>query len=334
MLNTGRRLSSLSLSGGHIVTDHGEVQFKLPSYSPNAVSAPQQPFPWDDSVDDINTPDIDPSFFDNDPFKKYNSQNSLQMDVITDSFMMSTADPSLSGDDTTQQLSQPSLEDNFDLSSLINATTPDESITVSPNDVLENQYIPATTAPVLHYLQPRPIESIASIASTINYEDLTSTVDSLTQFATPSTVSYLSPSPSPALSYTSNTSHSTLVSAIDAFNSDTNATNDGLIETIDMKPEPELLQPTVINDHLYTRPSKSSAKRRKSSERGSQKDKNSGPSKKSRVSKRDKQRLMDEQIQHYLSDNARCKKEIETMEKQIQWCKDYLFKKVVASART
>lgn len=315
-----RRSSSLSLTGGHIVSD----QFKLPSYSPNAVSA-QQSFPWEESVDDINTPDIDPSFFDNDPFKKYNQMNSVEpMDKLSFGDHFLNGDPSMSNDESTQQLSH-QLEDNFDLSALINsATTPDsETIAVSPNDVLANQYIPATTAPVLHYLEPRPVESIAS---TINYEDMTTTVDSIPQFVTPShssqsyspALSYLSPSPSPALSYAS----------IDGFTSDT--THDSLIET---KPEPEFLQPTVINDHLYNKPTKTT-KRRRSSEKGSQREKNNVASKKSRVSKRDKQKQMDDQIQHYLADNARCKKEIETMEKQIQWCKDYLFKKVVASSRS
>lgn len=345
MMSSGRRLSSLSLSGGHIVSDLS-FNFKTPSYSPNAVSGPQHPFPWDESVDDINTPDIDPSFFDNDPFKKYNTQSSLMetltaIDEISDepSLFLTTADPSLSSEESAPpQLSQPALEDNFDLSALINAaTTPDtESITVSPNDVLQNQYIPATTAPVLHYLQPRPVESVAS---TINYDDLTSTVDSLSTpshsaqsfspaLSTHSTVTYLSPSPSPALSFTSNTSHSTSVAALDAYHSD--ATTDSLT---DSKPEPEFLQPTVINDHLYTRPTKMASKRRRSAEKGSQRDKNNQASKKSRVSKRDKQKQMDEQIQHYLADNARCKREIDIMEKQIQWCKDYLFKKVVASGK-
>src|ERR1700712_3657381 len=79
MIST-RRQNSLSLSGGHIISD----SLNIPSYSPNAVSTSiVQPFPWDDQVDDINTPDIDPSFFDNGPlFKKFNSQTSIQMDQM------------------------------------------------------------------------------------------------------------------------------------------------------------------------------------------------------------------------------------------------------------
>jgi len=281
---------------------------------------PVQPFPWDESVDDINTPDIDPSFFDNDPFKKFNTQTSLQMDIgLTDD---------------SSELIHPSLEDNLDLSSLINETTPDSQQIVSPNDVLENQYIPSTTTPVLHYLQPRPVESIAS---TVNLEVIanTSLLDdpsghSLAQFSSPSHSSYspaqtyLSPTPSPALSYTSSPS-------VDVFNSDTNATTDSILES---KPEPAFLQPTVINDHLYTLPSKSLSKKRKSSEKSCQREANNMASKKSRVSKKDKQKQMEEQIQHFIADNARCKREISQMERQIQWCKDYLFKKVVQSART
>jgi len=343
---TTKRQNSLSLSGGHIVSD----SLNLPSYSPNAVSVIAQPFPWDETVDDINTPDIDPSFFDGPDFKKYNTQNSLQqMDAIINEELFLTEVEQTSftnSDDTNQQSVDYSLEENFDLSQLINQTTADiivtESSMVSPNDVLEPQYIPVTTSPVLHYLEPRPVEPIAS---TVNIEFITntslidslnsqSTIDSYNQFSpsqsySPSLTSvaqsYVSPTPSPALSYTSTTSQSTLVSAMDGITSDTN-TIDSLIET---KPEPEFFQPTVINDHLYTRPQSSALKKRKASTENSKaRNKNNMASKKSRMSKRDKQKEMDEKIQFYIEDNAKCKKAIEDMEKQILWCKDYLFKKV------
>lgn len=369
MLTTAMRQKSLTLSGGHIVID----QSLIPSYSPNAVSnTTGQHFPWEEDIECINTPDIDPSFFDADPFKKYNTQTSQVMDLTDEEHLLITGNHNCF-EDSTLKSSHQSLEDNvfMDLSELIGQNNAENGfkvsidLMVSPNDVLENQYIPVTTAPVLHYLQPKPIKSIAS---TLNMEDMTtntslidsitshSTEESLHHFSSPShsssqsysplTQSYVSPTPSPALSYTSSTitasSHSHLLSTstMDAITSDqSNSTIiDGLLDGTDTKPEPTFLQPTVINDHLYTLPSTSASKttpKRKSSADHKDKyltvrKKNNLASKKSRVTKRDKQKMMDDQIQHYISDNDHCKREIERMEREIQFCKDYLFKKVVA----
>jgi hypothetical protein len=244
----------------------------------------------------------------------------------------------------------------------INALIQESESVVAPNDVLDSaQYIPVTTsAPVLHYLEPKSVESIALNVITTNTSVIDSHQPSMAHFSSPthsshsyspalSTINqtYLSPTPSPALSYASSSagSPSTLVS-MDAITSDSNATIEGVfVDSIDMKPDLDFLQPTVINDHLYTLPSTSTStetgpapKRRKSGadhkdKYTSVRRKNNVASKKSRVTKRDKQKQMEDQIQHYKEDNENCKKRIEQMEREIEWCKNYLFKKVVASAR-
>ena len=61
--------------------------------------------------------------------------------------------------------------------------------------------------------------------------------------------------------------------------------------------------------------------------------KNNAASKRSRMTKKDKQKQMDEKIQFYIEDNSRCIKQIAQMEKEIQYCKDYLFSKVMNAAK-
>lgn len=345
-----RRQNSLSLSGGGIVSE----QLVLPSYSPNAVSPIEASLPWGEEVVDINTPDIDPSFFDNGPFfKKNDNQSALVMDFAGDEnpFFTTTDQMTYSSlEDTNQTSIEPSLEENFDFSSMISQTPMTEEFKedsfVSPNDVLQNTYIGSaashTKASVPQYLELR------TIGSTVNIDVITtpnliealssqSSVDSFpsTIYSSPShstqqsysavTTHYARPTPSPALSYTSTASSpSNLVSNIDSITSD--ATIDSLIET---KPDPEFLQPTVINDHLYSTPTTSSSRKRKSSGKSDPREKNNEASKKSRTTKRDKQKQMDEQIRRYEEENPQLRRQIEQMEREIKWCKDYLFKKVV-----
>ncbi|CAG2108549.1 unnamed protein product, partial [Medioppia subpectinata] len=375
------RQKSLSLSGGHIVS---EQLVLMPSYSPNAAqtTAPNggQHFPWDEDVNDINTPDIDPSFFDGvDPFKKMKSAGMDPFTVVDEGYFgaqpqtpvgsqMCLIGAEEDSESTVQSVTNTQSYEDMNLCQLLSQTNVDingliresenESVVVAPNDVLDNsQYIPvSTTAPVLHYLQPKSVESsipMHVITSTHAINHFSSPTHSSSQSYSPalSTINhaYLRPTPSPsALSYTSTlsaSSPSTLVSlddamddAMDAITSDSSHhTIDGVfVDAIDMKPDLDFLQPTVINDHLYTLPSTSGAtKRRKSGEHKDQslRKKNNTASKKSRVTKRDKQKMMEEQIQHYKTDNEECKRHIEQMEREIEWCKNYLFKKVVASAR-
>jgi hypothetical protein len=353
MLTTARR--SLSLSGGRIIID----QTAFPSYSPNG-----QQFPWEEDVDVINTPDIDPSFFTDDPFKKM-SNNAI--DNYMDDNMIIGNQNSFN-DETSQQSIQQTLEDNvfIDLSQLISESTEENCMTVtvneesfvSPSHVLNNTYIASTTAPVLHYLQPqKTIESIVSSVSIpviTNIIDMTSshseqesyTLSQPQQVSSPShssqsltppmtsSPSYI-PSSSPALSYTSSTTQSYFVPSVEAMNTDSNATIDTIIET---KPELNFLQPTVINDHLYTLPSSTSSKRKSSVETKDKyqqiRKKNNMASKKSRITKRDKQKQMDEKIAFYVEDNKKCKEMIDRMEKEIEWCKNYLFSKVVGASKS
>jgi len=51
------------------------------------------------------------------------------------------------------------------------------------------------------------------------------------------------------------------------------------------------------------------------------------------MTKKDKQKQMDEKIQFYIEDNSKCIKQIAQMEKEIQFCKDYLFSKVMNAAK-
>jgi hypothetical protein len=349
MLTTTRK--SLSLSGGRIITD----QTVFPSYSPNG-----QQFPWDEDVDVINTPDIDPSFFTDDPFKKLS--NTAIDHYMDDNIIIGNQNSF--NDETSHQSIQQTLEDNvfIDLSQLISQSTDDNCMTeavneesmVSPNDVLNNTFIASTTASVLHYLEPQSIVSSVSIPVITNIVNITSSHSEQESYTlsqpqqvmasspshsshslTPpmtSSPSYI-PSPSPALSYTSSTTHSYFVPSVEAMNTDSNATIDTIVET---KPELAFLQPTVINDHLYTRPTSSSSKRKASVETKDNRyqqnrKKNNMASKKSRITKRDKQKQMDEKIAHYIEDNKKCKEMIDRMEKEIEWCKNYLFSKVVGA---
>lgn len=367
MLTTTRQ-KSLSLSGGHIVSD--DSLLLMPSYSPNAVTATStggQHFPWEEDVNEINTPDIDPSFFDSDPFKlKIKSVDHLEPIPVAELndetyFGTNTASMVTLSDDSSSHtqsyedmnLSQMLSQTNVDINVLINAES--ESM-MTTNEMLDTTY-----TPVLHYLEPKNIavDAIALNVITTNPQIMdtttsicfTSPTHSSSQSYSPalSTINYthLSPSPSPSLSYTSTmtSSPSTLMSmdSMPSESSTTATTLEGLIvDTIDQKPDLEFLQPTVptvVTDHLYTLPTASGSgkRRRKSSaadKESSLRKKNSVNSKKSRVTKKDKQKQMDEQIQYYLEDNETCRKRIEQMEREIEWCKNYLFKKVVASARS
>ncbi len=348
---------SLSLSGGRIVID----QTVFPSYSPNG-----QQFPWDEDVDVINTPDIDPSFFTDDPFKKLS--NTAIDNYMDDNIIIGNQNSF--NDETSQQSIHQTLEDNvfIDLSQLISQSTDDcmteavnEESIVSSNHLLNNTFIASTTAPVLHYLEPQ--KTIESFVSSVSIPVITNIIDMTSshseqesytlsqpqqvmvsspshssQSVTPpmtSSPSYI-PSSSPTLSYTSSTTQSYFVPSVEAMNTDSNATIDTIIET---KPELAFLQPTVINDHLYTLPSSSSSKRKSSVETKDNKyqqirKKNNMASKKSRITKRDKQKQMDEKIAHYIEDNKKCKEMIDRMEKEIEWCKNYLFSKVVGASKS
>lgn len=339
-------MKSLSLTGGHVVTDFHQLEYG-------------GHFPWDVNINEINTPDIDPSFFIDGPFAK-SYANTKVIELIEDTEAINTESTAISEESTQHSLE--AADNHFiDLSQLITESRNGYKEDIQ-NEFMDQSYtrLFATTcqSPTYQTLQSMPTTvtpqqitdqsfSSSSMSSSIPYVNsveistameenhntsplTASPFNSYEASASPNLL-YLNPL-SPALSFVSD-SHTFISSSpqSEVVISDNNSQ-----EAMDTKEHlMPYLQPTVINDHLYTRPStppsKSSTKDKKYM---TIRKKNNAASKKSRVSKREKQKQMDEKIAFYISDNARCKSDIERMEKEIDFCKKYLFDKVKKAKST
>lgn len=311
----------LGFSGGRLINDQ--------------ILTPSNHFPWEDFINgDINTPDIDPSFFNDNPFEKMSKQSvnlSSMKENEENEFGIALIDAQKNHDEISKSVSENNHvirdpdECFVDLSQIITPQPADFNfnpiISIGSNvqqhhdatiyqlvDVPQLVNSSSITIPVITAINGSIIGGSDDCNDTFRSSPVPSTISHPPSIASPSysSTNYYSPSPASSISNESQ-------------------------DTYDVKPNMTFLQPTVIEDHLYTLPKPQSSN--DDNKYLSVRKKNNAASKKSRLSKRDKQKQMEEKIQFYLQDNQRCKELIDRMEKEIQFCKDYLFNKVMQATK-